>query len=64
LGHTDASLALEVYAKEMERKRDTGERMDALLRGVDYQGLPGTSASEAIDPASTLATKNPVSGAF
>lgn len=34
MGHTDAKLALEVYAKVMERKRDTGERMDALIRGV------------------------------
>jgi integrase len=32
MGHTDASLALEIYSKVMERKRDSGERMDALLR--------------------------------
>ncbi|MFL5960130.1 MAG: tyrosine-type recombinase/integrase [Gaiellaceae bacterium] len=36
MGHTDASLALEVYSKVMERKRDTGERMDALVRGADW----------------------------
>ena len=36
MGHTDASLALEVYAKVMERKRDTGERMDALVKGADW----------------------------
>ena len=33
MGHTDASLALEVYSKVMERKRDTGARMDELIRG-------------------------------
>jgi hypothetical protein len=32
-GHTDASLALEIYSKVMERSRDTGVRMDALIRG-------------------------------
>jgi hypothetical protein len=31
LGHTSAALALEVYARKMERSRDTGKRMDALL---------------------------------
>ena len=36
MGHTDASLALEVYSKVMERKRHTGERMDALVRGADW----------------------------
>jgi hypothetical protein len=34
MGHTDAALALEIYTKVMERKRDTGARMDALLRGA------------------------------
>jgi integrase len=34
MGHTDASLALEINSKVMERKRDTGERMDALVRGA------------------------------
>jgi integrase len=32
LGHVDAALSLEVYAKVVERTRDTGERIDALLR--------------------------------
>ena len=34
--HYDASLALEVYSKVMERKRDTGARMDALIRGAEW----------------------------
>jgi hypothetical protein len=35
MGHTSAALALEVYAKKMERNRDTGARMDALIHGAD-----------------------------
>jgi hypothetical protein len=31
--HVDAALSLEVYAKVVERTRDTGERIDALMRG-------------------------------
>lgn len=36
MGHKSAALALEVYAKKMERKRDTGARVDALMRGADW----------------------------
>ena len=36
MGHRSSSLALEVYARKMERQRDTGERMDALLRGAEW----------------------------
>jgi hypothetical protein len=36
LGHTSAALALEVYAKKMDRQRDTGARMDALIRAADW----------------------------
>src|SRR5919108_295298 len=35
MGHTSAALALEVYAKVMQRKRDSGARMDALVRGAE-----------------------------
>jgi integrase len=68
MGHTDASLALEVYSKVMERKRDTGLRMDALLQGAAweddtdeaaYRALPGTSSTETGHPVSTTANKNP-----
>jgi len=34
MGHTSSALALEVYARKMDRTRDTGARMDALLRGA------------------------------
>ena len=36
MGHESAELALEIYAKVMERKRDTGQRMDTLVRGADW----------------------------
>jgi hypothetical protein len=35
VGHKSAAMALEVYAKKMARSRDTGERMDALIRGTE-----------------------------
>jgi hypothetical protein len=46
MGHTSSALALEVYAKVMERKRDTGERMDALIRGADW---PQTGTNDGTD---------------
>lgn len=33
---SSSSLALEVYARKMERTRDTGERMDTLIRSADW----------------------------
>lgn len=33
MGHKSAKLALEVYARKMARKRDTAERMQALVNG-------------------------------
>jgi integrase len=58
MGHTDASLALEIYSKVMERKRDTGARMDALIRGP-VSAQSGTNGSEAVDPLPVAATRNP-----
>lgn len=43
MGHTSSALALEVYARKMAVRRDTGERMDALVRGAEWADL-GTSA--------------------
>lgn len=48
MGHTSSALALEVYARKMERQRDTGERMDALVRGADWAQM-GTSELESIE---------------
>lgn len=47
MGHKSAKLALEVYARKMSRKRDTAERMEALVwaqMGTDDMG-------EALDVA-------------
>lgn len=58
MGHTDASLALEIYTKVMERKRDTGERMDALVRGADWAET-GRNAVPGAEALSAAATENP-----
>jgi hypothetical protein len=31
-----------VYAKKMERQRDTGMRIDALIKGVDWTAVDET----------------------
>lgn len=59
MGHEDPALALAVYTKVMERKRDTGARMDALVRGADWAPI-GTNDAEALDPLSTPATEKPL----
>jgi integrase len=60
MGHTDASLALEVYAKVMERQRDTGERMDALLRGTPDRVVTGSEASSEVVPVAVAANEKPL----
>ena len=60
MGHSDPALALEIYTKVMERKRDTGARMDALVRGADWARM-GTNGVQRVEPVSTLATENPAS---
>jgi hypothetical protein len=57
MGHTDPSLALEVYSKVMERKRDTGERMDALVRGADC-AQTGTNGHPEVEALSVAATES------
>jgi hypothetical protein len=51
MGHESSALALEVYARMMQRQRDTGARMDALVRGVDWARM-GTSEPNAAADAS------------
>jgi hypothetical protein len=58
MGHTSADLALEVYARKMERKRDTGQRMDALIRGADWAQM-GTSGETIELPVAAAENKNP-----
>lgn len=49
MGHTDPALALEIYTKVVDRKRDVGARMDALVRSADWARM-GTSESEKVEP--------------
>lgn len=49
MGHSSWSLALEVYARKMERQRDTGERMDALIRGADWAPMGTNGENRAPD---------------
>jgi len=47
MGHASSALALEVFARNMERSRDTGARMDALLRTADWAPTGTNGAEEA-----------------
>ena len=49
MGHTSSSLALEVYARMMSRDRDTGTRVDALVRGADWARTGTSDDARAID---------------
>ena len=59
MGHTSSALALEVYTRVMERKRDTGERLDALLRTADWAQM-GTNEVSVADALSPVTTENAV----
>ena len=50
LGHADPKVTLSIYTHVLERKRDHGKRLDALVRGADWAPL-GTS--EEIEEATT-----------
>ena len=58
MGHTSSALALEVYTKVMERKRDTGARMDALIQGAQW-AQTGTNDAEVEIPLAASETRNP-----
>jgi hypothetical protein len=53
MGHTSSSLALEVYARMMTRDRDTGTRVDALVRGADW-AQAGTNDEALLVKAESL----------
>ena len=36
MGHRSSGLALDIYARKMTRSRDTGTRLDALVRGAEW----------------------------
>jgi integrase len=48
LGHTSAALALEVYARKMERNRDTLARMDALVAGSEWAAMGSNGDAPAV----------------
>jgi hypothetical protein len=59
LGHESAALALEVYAKKFDRKRDTGTRVDALLSDADWAPM-GTMETSLANTLSTATTEEAV----
>jgi integrase len=61
--HASSALALEVYAKKMERKRDTGARMDALIQGADWAQVGTNGLTPADSVASLENGKAPFAGA-
>jgi integrase len=50
MGHTSSSMALEGYARKMDRERDTGAKMDALIRPADW----ATTGKNSADPMPTM----------
>ena len=48
MGHTSSSLALEIYAKKMEVARDTGARMDALVR-PNWNGNGAVEVADVVE---------------
>jgi hypothetical protein len=43
VGHTQPGVTLLIYARVLERKRDTGDRVDALVRGLEYDSADGNA---------------------
>lgn len=59
MGHTSAALALEVYARKMERERETGARLDALVRPAHWAPM-GTSADPGTAAVVDMANEKPL----
>jgi hypothetical protein len=57
IGHSDPKVTLSVYAHVLERKRDHGERLDALVRGADWARM-GTSGDSEEATAEAEATES------
>jgi integrase len=56
MGHSSASLALEIYAKVLNVSQDTPKNMDALLRGPDWAEA-GSSEIESPQPLTAMAAE-------
>lgn len=63
MGHESSGLALEIYTKVMDRKRDTGAQMDALIRGADWAQV-GTSNDTSPERVACQENKNPAYAGF
>jgi hypothetical protein len=62
-GHTDASLALEVYAKVMERQRDTGSGwMPFSLAGLSIAAGQGFEPQLPDPESGVLPLDDPATG--
>ena len=59
MGHTSSALALEVYARKMDRQRETGARMDALIRGADWAQM-GTNGEVELEALPVVKTEEAV----
>jgi integrase len=57
MGHTSSALASEVYSKMMSRERDTGVRLDALVRGAEWAPMGTNGAGEAMSEVSVEQVK-------
>jgi hypothetical protein len=66
MGHSSSALALEVYAKKMARSRDTGARMDALMRPAEWEkrAHKGANGTEPVSSFTSEERKAPSSSAF
>jgi hypothetical protein len=60
MGHKSSKLALEVYAKRMQRDRDAGKRIDALVNGHSM----GTNVEPAFVTLSDREREAAVLGSF
>lgn len=60
MGHSSSALALEIYARKMERERDTGARIDALIRGADW----ARTGTNALGESVALPVEKTEEGAF
>jgi hypothetical protein len=49
LGHSNPRVTLSIYTHVLERKRDHGKRLDALVRGTDWAPM-GTSEDSMTEP--------------
>lgn len=62
LGHTDPTITLRFYAKEMDRRDGEPERLKALVEGRDWTAMDSSSIVEASAGSHAGATQPVESG--